>query len=518
MDAAVGYMQASGTEHRRYLFGEFVLDVDRGALLRAGADVPLRPKSFEVLNYLVLHAGLLVSKEKLLAEIWHGVVVTDDSLTHCLIDIRKALGDDSREMVRTVRGRGYLFDLPVSTPDPGEGLIEHGFLRNNRRSSRRWAGIAVALLLAVVTTLWLLIDEDIPKAILVVQNEDTAAIAASGKEQALEHYLQGKFFNGRRGPGDAKRAFTHFQRAVVLDPGLASAWVGQAGVLLVQVWEEEIPWHEGMARSRVALTKALALDSTNATAHVMMGQYQYWILGQDELAQEHFDKAWQYGRDSASMLSRFAGIALDKGDVDEALELQRQSVVLDSISYISRSNLAHLLYFAGYLEEARQAFLYAKILNPEKEAEVNRQLALILVLQEQFRAAELLLTGSSIDHVRDQAWAMIYHKLGETARAEEAIARLSASPAVESAVRLAEVYAFCGDFNTSLNWLNVAKLRNFSADHFQLEWGELQRSFYSPFLKPLQQDPRWLLWQSSVIELVEQSRSRSAQEWAGSAL
>ena len=65
VDATVTKMHASGVNHRRFSFGDYVLDVDRGALLKGGEDVPLRPKTFEVFNYLVRHAGLLVSKEDL---------------------------------------------------------------------------------------------------------------------------------------------------------------------------------------------------------------------------------------------------------------------------------------------------------------------------------------------------------------------------------------------------------------------------------------------------------------------
>jgi DNA-binding response OmpR family regulator len=56
--------------HRTYSFGKYTLDLDRGALLRAGADVKLRPKSFEVLSYLVQRHGLLVTKNELLDAIW----------------------------------------------------------------------------------------------------------------------------------------------------------------------------------------------------------------------------------------------------------------------------------------------------------------------------------------------------------------------------------------------------------------------------------------------------------------
>ena len=53
-----------------WAFGAFVLDDRAYALRRAGEVVPLRRKVFEVLHYLVAHAGALVTKEELLVAFW----------------------------------------------------------------------------------------------------------------------------------------------------------------------------------------------------------------------------------------------------------------------------------------------------------------------------------------------------------------------------------------------------------------------------------------------------------------
>ena len=47
------------TRSRQYSFGEFTLDLDRGMLRRGSEELPLRPKSFEALSYLVEHHGHL---------------------------------------------------------------------------------------------------------------------------------------------------------------------------------------------------------------------------------------------------------------------------------------------------------------------------------------------------------------------------------------------------------------------------------------------------------------------------
>jgi TolB-like protein/DNA-binding winged helix-turn-helix (wHTH) protein len=103
----------------RYLIGDATLDLSQGCLRRNGADVALRPKSFAVLHYLVLHAGRLVSKDELLSKIWPDVIVTEDSLTRCISEVRAALEDTTQTMVKTVSKRGYIFAGPVSLLDDG---------------------------------------------------------------------------------------------------------------------------------------------------------------------------------------------------------------------------------------------------------------------------------------------------------------------------------------------------------------------------------------------------------------
>ena len=106
--------------HQIYSFDEFVLDVTRGCLQHGQNEIKLRPKSFEVLKYLVENYERLISKNELIRAVWIDAAVTDDSLVQCLKDIRHALRDDAQQIIKTVHGRGYIFDTEVkcsgSTP------------------------------------------------------------------------------------------------------------------------------------------------------------------------------------------------------------------------------------------------------------------------------------------------------------------------------------------------------------------------------------------------------------------
>lgn len=101
---------------RRFAFHDFVLDVESGFLTRAGEEVPLQPKAFEVLRYLVERHGRLVTKDELIEAAWPQTATTDNSLAQCLVQIRRALADESQSIVRTVARRGYMFAAPVRSP------------------------------------------------------------------------------------------------------------------------------------------------------------------------------------------------------------------------------------------------------------------------------------------------------------------------------------------------------------------------------------------------------------------
>lgn len=143
-----GAETGTSSDHR-FVFADFEVDLKRGSLKRGDEEIALRPKSFAVLLYLLERAGELVSREELLDAVWPGVMVTDDSIAQCLIELRRALGDDERTMIRTVPRRGLIFDIPVQvegaaeTPTPTVRSVAF------RKGWMLAAGIAVMAVLAL---------------------------------------------------------------------------------------------------------------------------------------------------------------------------------------------------------------------------------------------------------------------------------------------------------------------------------------------------------------------------------
>jgi pimeloyl-ACP methyl ester carboxylesterase len=96
--------------------GSCVLNCASAQLTRDGHVVPLTPKAYSVLLYLVQHAGRLVTKQELLDAAWPDVFVGDAALKVCIREIRKALEDEAQHprYIETAHRRGYRFIADVN--------------------------------------------------------------------------------------------------------------------------------------------------------------------------------------------------------------------------------------------------------------------------------------------------------------------------------------------------------------------------------------------------------------------
>jgi eukaryotic-like serine/threonine-protein kinase len=100
------------TENDIYRFDEFELDPTSRTFSRDGAQIPLYPKAFEILIYLVNNPGRVVTKEEIFKAVWPESFVEEGNLARQVSALRRALGDRSACIV-TIPGRGYQFAARV---------------------------------------------------------------------------------------------------------------------------------------------------------------------------------------------------------------------------------------------------------------------------------------------------------------------------------------------------------------------------------------------------------------------
>jgi TolB-like protein/DNA-binding winged helix-turn-helix (wHTH) protein len=107
-------------------FKAFRLDTANHILWRNGDRVPLAPKAFDVLAYLVEHPGQVVTQDEIFEALWSETYVNPEVLRKYILEIRKALGDrpGNPEFVETVPKRGYRFIAPVVNESANESVDE----------------------------------------------------------------------------------------------------------------------------------------------------------------------------------------------------------------------------------------------------------------------------------------------------------------------------------------------------------------------------------------------------------
>ena len=96
---------------RIYEFDKFRVDVSKRLLTKGEEQIPLTPKVFETLLYLVRHGGKVIEKDELMREIWTDSVVEENNLTQNISILRRVFGEKPGEQrfIVTIAGHGYRF-------------------------------------------------------------------------------------------------------------------------------------------------------------------------------------------------------------------------------------------------------------------------------------------------------------------------------------------------------------------------------------------------------------------------
>ena len=143
-------------------FAEAEFEPLTGTLTVAGRSSRLRPQTAAVLAHLLAHQGQVVSKEALLQAVWSNLVVTENSLSQCLSEIRRALGDSAVLLLETIPRRGYVIRAEVTSARPAPAALQPAVsvpdaapqgCAPSRRNSR-WLLVVIAAIL-VVGALWM---------------------------------------------------------------------------------------------------------------------------------------------------------------------------------------------------------------------------------------------------------------------------------------------------------------------------------------------------------------------------
>lgn len=327
---------------------------------------------------------------------------------------------------------------------------------------------------------------------LQIQLATTPAVGRPpASAEAYEKYLEGRFFNNRRAPGDWRRAMTHFQQAVELDPHYAVAWAALAGAYTVAADEGEISWEEAREEQLAAAEQAVRIAPQLADGHYRMAQY-YWNEGDIAAGRSSLLKAHALDPFSSPDDDPLAYL---HDDFDKAIRYGQEELARDPLSAVTHMNHAVILFAVGRLDEAKSHILKTLELSPDFGSNAEIEMVRILVAQRHYAEARARTLQLPDDGKRDHGLALLFDSPEYRAEADAALDRLEKSPKDDMmhCIRLAEVYALRGMPEPAFGALERFTSTLDAADkRTALKRWEMQVELgISPFLKGLHDDPRW---------------------------
>lgn len=280
-----------------------------------------------------------------------------------------------------------------------------------------------------------------------------ASAAKAPSPEAYGLYLQGLYWLSRENQQNYRKARDSFEQAIKSDPKYAAAWAGLADALRNEADWGILPADEGARRAHEAVARALALDPNLAKAYYELGMVQMNYDWNWTGADASFQHALAIEPENAPALLGAASLQLALGHSEAAAALDRKALTLDPLTSFSR--LGSDLLNAGQYEEAAKAEEKAIEVNPEAET-YHSVLGRIYLLENRPNEALAEFQREPQPAFRAEGLALAYYALGRKQESDAALSELIAKFHTVAASQVAEVYAFRGENDKALEWLDRA--------------------------------------------------------------
>jgi DNA-binding winged helix-turn-helix (wHTH) protein len=330
----------------------------RAGQLYDGSEEPLalRAKPSQMLKFLLEHRDSVVSKDELAKAVWPETLATDESISKCISEIRKVLGEDSHSVLETYPKRGYRIHATAEDiPDRSVAT------RSRSKNLQRWILLVSAPLLVsagywAVKTNPLTVDSTQDSSIaLTEQNQRRLETIHTASEAAYNALLGARIAVSRFTYKDSLEAQRLFRTAIEHDPSyaLAHAELGAAfAIRLENSWT--VLTHADEARALFYANEAVRLDPELWMGHYALGRLNAVVTSQDlEAATAHLEKAMSLHPANDDIRVFLAVTQILKGQQTEAIPLLEAALASNPTPpfwyYLS---YGHALIQAGHHEDA----------------------------------------------------------------------------------------------------------------------------------------------------------------------
>jgi len=292
--------------------------------------------------------------------------------------------------------------------------------------------------------------------LLGTNGQPVASTLRSANPEAYGAYLQAEYFSGRgQSKEELDKALAYTDEAIKLDEKYAPAWALRASVQNAMAEVALTDPKEGFRKARDDAERAVALDPTLASAYLALARTQIFCDWDWGAANTSVSKAATLEPGSVEIFRIRSYRSRVLGNLDQAIRLYEQAVALDPLRTNSYSGLAYLLYVGGRYDEAQAALKKALDLNPQA-AFVHLTLGKILIAEGKPQQALAEIEKEQLEWGKFTGQALVYHALGREQDSNAALASLVAKYKSGAAYQIAQVYAYRGESDKSLEWLERA--------------------------------------------------------------
>jgi TolB-like protein/Tfp pilus assembly protein PilF len=389
--------------------------------------------------------------------------------------------------------KGQNLDVPTMAAKLNVAHVLEGSVRKSGNELR-----ITAQLIEVVTDthLWSQTYDRKLENIFAIQDEIAAAVvdalqitllgenpkAVETNPEAYALYLQGRHFSNQGTAESHKQAETLLKQALAIDSGFAPAWTNLGNVYRIGANALGVrPFEEGNELARDAIQKALAIDPQYGPAYAALAMIEIEYDWDFTAAAQHVQQALALNPGDASILNTAGNLNRYLGRLDEAIDLYRQAVALDPVSYTGHLFLGGSYYVARRLDEAAEILRLAISLNPGGNFG-HVLLGNVLLRQGDAPSALAAMEQETSDGFRLTGIAIVQHALGDAEASDAALKELIEKYAAFAAYQVAEAFAFRGEIDHAFDWLEQAYDNRDSG---------LLSVLHDPLLANLHDDPRW---------------------------
>jgi TolB-like protein/Flp pilus assembly protein TadD len=299
--------------------------------------------------------------------------------------------------------------------------------------------------------------------------------------EAYQLYLRAVNETSRYTKASLDAAEEYASQAVKLDPNFGLAWFQLAQIADYKLYSGYLTHQEGYKRIQHLVEHALRLSPELAEAHVKLASLYLFRDFNWPRAKAELQRAIAIDATNTEVVTADAAMAIFLGNYDDAERKIRAGMQRDPLDFAFESSLSDIYFKTGRLTEAEA--IARSAIERQPEAEGNHGfLAQILLLQGKGVAAIAELEMETGEQARAGSLPLVLHAAGRRTEAEAALSTLIQNWGNDYGQGVARVYAFMGNHDRAMEWLELA---------YQQKDSSLYNIVGSPLYGSLPDDPRF---------------------------